>query len=280
MKKGISDQAAIAFSVGFYKALGANYSVEEAYRFGIVELKLLNIPEHLVPVLIKRETNEQTIASLRDFIENESEIEIKRLPDKLDVFERVATRDEVEAALHNTRQVAIQQFLSENRGLIAQTLGYSNDRRLGLVLSNFALGGYYVPDFIAFFWDSNIFRVNLIKLEGVSDPVITKAGTPSEGLSSALREVADWKRMLDNGSGSLVLSLRQTIWEYAPNHLADFFARHWVYSDTRYEFTVFIGRSSSWDAESIMKINSLRAMYDRTIKICSYDRFARYASKP
>ena len=51
MNKAIGDEAAIAFSVGFYKALGAGRSIEEAYKFGCVELKLEGIPEDLTPVL-------------------------------------------------------------------------------------------------------------------------------------------------------------------------------------------------------------------------------------
>jgi hypothetical protein len=51
MKQAIGDQAAISFAVGFYKALGANRPIEEAYKFGRVEIRLQNIPEHLTPVL-------------------------------------------------------------------------------------------------------------------------------------------------------------------------------------------------------------------------------------
>ncbi|GAX40543.1 hypothetical protein NIES4075_15090 [Tolypothrix sp. NIES-4075] len=51
MNQDIGDKAAIAFSVGFYKALAANYSIEEAYHFGCVEIQLHGIPEHLKPVI-------------------------------------------------------------------------------------------------------------------------------------------------------------------------------------------------------------------------------------
>jgi hypothetical protein len=51
MNQDIGDKAAIAFSVGFYKALAANYSIEEAYEFGCVEIRLYNLPEHLKPVI-------------------------------------------------------------------------------------------------------------------------------------------------------------------------------------------------------------------------------------
>lgn len=54
IKGEIGDRAAIAFAEGFYKALGGGRSIEDAYNFGIVELKLLGIPEHLKPVLVRK----------------------------------------------------------------------------------------------------------------------------------------------------------------------------------------------------------------------------------
>ncbi len=51
MNDAIGDKAAIAFAVGFYKALAANRSIEEAYKFGCVEIRLQGIPEHLKPVI-------------------------------------------------------------------------------------------------------------------------------------------------------------------------------------------------------------------------------------
>ena len=55
MNQAIEDEAAIAFSVGFYKALGAGRSVKDAYEFGCVEIQLANIPESLSPVLLEKE---------------------------------------------------------------------------------------------------------------------------------------------------------------------------------------------------------------------------------
>jgi hypothetical protein len=55
MRRAIGDRAAIAFSIGFYQGLGAGRSVEEAYGLGCVVIQLQGIPEHLTPVLIKRE---------------------------------------------------------------------------------------------------------------------------------------------------------------------------------------------------------------------------------
>ncbi|NET61625.1 MAG: CHAT domain-containing protein [Symploca sp. SIO2E6] len=57
MNQSISDQAAIAFSVGFYTAFGAQESVEKAYQFGCVQIRLEGLPEHLTPVLHAQKTN-------------------------------------------------------------------------------------------------------------------------------------------------------------------------------------------------------------------------------
>ncbi|MCK4821962.1 CHAT domain-containing protein [bacterium] len=54
MNQAIADKAAIAFAIGFYQALGAARTIEEAYKLGCVQIRLHNIPEHLTPVLIKK----------------------------------------------------------------------------------------------------------------------------------------------------------------------------------------------------------------------------------
>jgi len=59
MDKEIGDRAAIAFSIGFYQALGAGRSVEEAYRLGCVQISLQGIPGHRTPVLVSRHRREK-----------------------------------------------------------------------------------------------------------------------------------------------------------------------------------------------------------------------------
>jgi hypothetical protein len=54
MNQAIGDRAAIAFAVGFYQALGAGRSVEDAYKLGCVQIRLQGIPEHLTPVLMRK----------------------------------------------------------------------------------------------------------------------------------------------------------------------------------------------------------------------------------
>ena len=55
MKQAIGDKAAIAFAIGFYQALGAGRTIEASYKLGCVQIRLQGIPEHLTPVLLKKE---------------------------------------------------------------------------------------------------------------------------------------------------------------------------------------------------------------------------------
>ena len=54
MTRGISDKAAIAFSIGFYQALGAGRSIEEAFEMGKIQSGLQSAPEYQTPILLKR----------------------------------------------------------------------------------------------------------------------------------------------------------------------------------------------------------------------------------
>jgi hypothetical protein len=52
MKRGIGDQAAINFAIGFYRALGAGHSIDFAYQVGRSAIELEALPDHLIPVLL------------------------------------------------------------------------------------------------------------------------------------------------------------------------------------------------------------------------------------
>ena len=56
MDKAIGDRAAIEFAIGFYDAIGAGRTIEEAFEIGCVSIELENIPEALTPVM-KRKSN-------------------------------------------------------------------------------------------------------------------------------------------------------------------------------------------------------------------------------
>ncbi|MBD2337832.1 AAA-like domain-containing protein [Calothrix sp. FACHB-156] len=54
MNQAVGDRAAIKFAVGFYDALGAGRTYEDAYEFGRIAIDLENIPEYATPVLKSR----------------------------------------------------------------------------------------------------------------------------------------------------------------------------------------------------------------------------------
>ncbi len=51
MRKGIENNIAIEFAIGFYDALGAGRSIEDAFNFGCNAIQQYNIPQHLRPLL-------------------------------------------------------------------------------------------------------------------------------------------------------------------------------------------------------------------------------------
>jgi len=60
MNRAIGDRAAIEFAVGFYDALGADRSYEDAYKFGCLTIDLEGIPESSTPVLKSRNKGKTT----------------------------------------------------------------------------------------------------------------------------------------------------------------------------------------------------------------------------
>jgi uncharacterized protein YjbI with pentapeptide repeats len=54
MHQAIGNRAAIEFAVGFYDALGAGRSIEDAFKLGCIAIDLEGIPESLTPVLKKK----------------------------------------------------------------------------------------------------------------------------------------------------------------------------------------------------------------------------------
>ncbi len=74
MNQAIGDKAAIAFAVGFYKALGSGRSFEDAYKFARLEIQLEGIPEHLTPILKLKQSFvsecDVDYSDLQSFLEN------------------------------------------------------------------------------------------------------------------------------------------------------------------------------------------------------------------
>lgn len=62
MNQAIGDRAAINFAIGFYDALGAGRSYEDAYKFGCSAIDLETIPESSTPVLKSKNTLKDSLA--------------------------------------------------------------------------------------------------------------------------------------------------------------------------------------------------------------------------
>lgn len=106
MNQAIGDQAAIKFAVGFYDALGAGRSYQDAYKFGCVSIALENIPESATPVLKHRDHPihlEQGLQTKRIFIS------YKRNNQNAEADESVALQ--VFQALAQQHQVFIDQTM-------------------------------------------------------------------------------------------------------------------------------------------------------------------------
>jgi uncharacterized protein YjbI with pentapeptide repeats len=56
MKRAIGDRAAIEFAIGFYDGLLAGKSIEFSYKLGCSAIQTAGIPEHLTPVLKRKES--------------------------------------------------------------------------------------------------------------------------------------------------------------------------------------------------------------------------------
>ncbi|RCJ42169.1 hypothetical protein A6770_08120 [Nostoc minutum NIES-26] len=72
MNQAIGDKAAIAFVVGFYKALAAGQTIDRAYKFGCVEIRLQGISEHLTPVLHTKQTPVSPVTEVSQITSNKS----------------------------------------------------------------------------------------------------------------------------------------------------------------------------------------------------------------
>lgn len=97
MNQPIGDKAAIKFAKGFYRAIGANRSIEEAYEFGRNAIDLQHHPDVSVPV-IKRKA-EVLNAITRDSRNKE------QVPKPIETPLEIETRRRLEAAIPQQSKV-------------------------------------------------------------------------------------------------------------------------------------------------------------------------------
>jgi predicted GTPase len=99
MKQAIGDQAAIKFATGFYDALGAGRTIEDAFEFGKNAIGLHNIPEELTPIIKNKSPKmqlpsselqsklsdyQQAIQAFKDILSEEDIAKIQTVIDRLE----------------------------------------------------------------------------------------------------------------------------------------------------------------------------------------------------
>lgn len=110
MKNEIGDIAAIQFAVGFYRAIGAGKPIDEAFNFGIVQLKLLNIAEELTPTLIKKS---KTVPISQDRMNPIFSAELKQI--KSDVYQFLVNDQIKETGAWGISQIEIMEEASGSK---------------------------------------------------------------------------------------------------------------------------------------------------------------------
>jgi hypothetical protein len=76
MNQALGDRAAIEFAIGFYDALGAGRTIEDAYEFGCTSINLEGIPESSTPVLKTRRKTRSSSSSKKKVVQEN----LSRLP--------------------------------------------------------------------------------------------------------------------------------------------------------------------------------------------------------
>jgi hypothetical protein len=90
MTQAITDQAAIAFSSGFYKALAAGRSIPDCFEFGRTELRLFNLPEFQIPVLLRRPRVRHLFLEESQYVTQRSDgFKDIRFPSEYDLFAKL-----------------------------------------------------------------------------------------------------------------------------------------------------------------------------------------------
>ncbi|MEK7674706.1 MAG: Shedu anti-phage system protein SduA domain-containing protein [Verrucomicrobiota bacterium] len=148
------------------------------------------------------------------------------------------------------------------------------------VLHEFPIGIAYKADFVVPFSYSGTWEVFFVELEPVLDRVITKAGRPTQRLSSAVSQIGDWRDSVERNRPAIQRDLsdwcvRKDLLRFRKskrppsNYTGDLLKD--PDSFIRFHYHVVIGRRSEITQEARRKLNQYR--YSGAIEIRSYDLF-------
>lgn len=202
------------------------------------------------------------------------------------LIQEIANPEDLRALLDSEpSEHQISKFLAKYPWTIYWTFCVSGGHRKYL-FREFALGEKYKADYVLVHTNSSGFYVSFIELKPVDDIVFTKSRTPSRALSTAIRQVCDWKEyaqknhyafreaLLRGAKTKNLLAKKGNVTlgaEYAEHELL--IANAHIYIDCH----IVIGRRDVTSPENQLMKN--RFQQDHKIELLSYDRFLDVASE-
>ncbi len=132
MNEAIGDRAAINFAIGFYDALGAGRSYENAFKLGRNAILLKGIPETETPVL-KLKPPERPLPP-------DSDLYVKRSPNETDCYQAINETDCYQAILESGALIKIKAPKQMGKtSLMNQILNHARKQEFQTIKVNFGL---------------------------------------------------------------------------------------------------------------------------------------------
>jgi hypothetical protein len=152
------------------------------------------------------------------------------------------------------------------------------------VVPEFRFGCNYRADFVIVFSYSGAFEIHFIELEPPADSVITKGGTPTKRLNSAISQIGDWRRFVERNP----MLIRKDLSDSCESQdVLGFFPRTRPFnyatgdldkpgSSVKWQYHVIIGRREKVTRQMREKINQFH--FNDFVEICTYDRLLDIAA--
>lgn len=131
-------------------------------------------------------------------------------------------------------------FLDEHHHLLRAATGYYHPGDAGYCLKEFRLGSDHVTDFLVVNPRRSLAPlINLVELEPIVDDVFTKKGLPSQRLTTAMRQVKEWRKWIDQNTDYFIESLKKRL----RNAMDPASLDKWFYhNEVELKSFIFIGR--------------------------------------
>lgn len=257
MSHAIGDRAAIEFSVGFYTALGAGESVEFAYEMGCNAIELEGIPEHLTPILYKKNN---LLADPTDRIILQSQ--------------PLETNDNFSMILQDSREDKVQRYSTSHSSVILAAFG--SQYAVNECIPEFRLGSDYISDLIVVTGQSFHYDIALVKLESPLDPPFIQNGKRSQSLNSAFEQVNDWFSWIHENEDYFLRSLTKAMQDgYGARQISRSYSDGFR-SNGRYReiisAKIVIGRRDMLTEEDNKRRATILDQTSKRIEILPYDR--------